>query len=101
MRWSTLSLSSSTNRFFPQFANWRQSWKLGVASISRSNDLLLDIGRIDVADVAPAAAATTPPAPELDEKEKLRRQRISQANSGKTPWNKGRQHRPGGVRVGA
>lgn len=31
----------------------------------------------------------------LDEKEQLRRSRISNANSGKTPWNKGRKHSPG------
>ncbi|GAB4849975.1 hypothetical protein Ancab_029274 [Ancistrocladus abbreviatus] len=29
---------------------------------------------------------------ELDEREKLRRMRISKANKGKTPWNKGRKH---------
>jgi len=29
------------------------------------------------------------------EKERLRRERISQANRGKTTWNKGRKHRPG------
>lgn len=31
----------------------------------------------------------------LDEIEKLRRSRISKANKGKTPWNKGRKHSPG------
>ncbi|XP_028796269.1 uncharacterized protein LOC114751766 isoform X2 [Neltuma alba] len=31
---------------------------------------------------------------ELDEKEKMRRMRISKANSGNTPWNKGRKHSP-------
>ncbi|XP_031092426.1 uncharacterized protein LOC115997090 [Ipomoea triloba] len=30
----------------------------------------------------------------LDEIEKLRRSRISKANKGKTPWNKGRKHSP-------
>ncbi|KAK8646018.1 hypothetical protein V6N13_119819 [Hibiscus sabdariffa] len=29
---------------------------------------------------------------ELDEREKLRRRRISEANKGNTPWNKGRKH---------
>lgn len=32
---------------------------------------------------------------ELDEKERLRRERISKANKGNTPWNKGRKHSAG------
>lgn len=32
---------------------------------------------------------------ELDEREKLRRMRISKANKGSTPWNKGRKHNAG------
>ena len=32
---------------------------------------------------------------DLDEKERLRRMRISKANKGSTPWNKGRKHSPG------
>lgn len=32
---------------------------------------------------------------DMDEKERLRRQRISEANVGKHPWNKGRKHSPG------
>ncbi|CAO2164661.1 unnamed protein product [Urochloa humidicola] len=31
---------------------------------------------------------------DVDEKERLRRMRISQANKGNTPWNKGRRHSP-------
>ncbi|KAG2328163.1 hypothetical protein Bca4012_037198 [Brassica carinata] len=31
---------------------------------------------------------------EVDERERLRRMRISKANSGNTPWNKGRKHSP-------
>jgi hypothetical protein len=32
---------------------------------------------------------------ELDERERLRRMRISKANKGNTPWNKGRKHSAG------
>lgn len=32
---------------------------------------------------------------QVDEKEKLRRKRISKANKGNTPWNKGRKHSAG------
>lgn len=32
---------------------------------------------------------------ELDEREKMRRLRISKANTGNTPWNKGRKHSAG------
>jgi len=32
---------------------------------------------------------------QVDDREKLRRMRISKANRGNTPWNKGRKHSPG------
>lgn len=50
-------------------------------------------GGLEQAGPGPGSAALA--AAEMDEKEKLRRNRISQANSGKTPWNKGRKHSPG------
>ncbi len=31
----------------------------------------------------------------MDQRERLRRQRISSANKGRVPWNKGRKHSPG------
>lgn len=33
----------------------------------------------------------------VDEREMMRRMRISQANKGNTPWNKGRKHSPGRI----
>ena len=43
----------------------------------------------------PVATTSTAEEPQLDERELLRRQRISAANTGKVPWNKGRQHSQG------
>ena len=34
---------------------------------------------------------------DMDEKERLRRMRISKANKGNVPWNKGRKHSPGRI----
>lgn len=34
---------------------------------------------------------------EVDERERLRRERISKANKGNTPWNKGRKHSAGKI----
>ena len=47
------------------------------------------------APAIPVATTAAPEEPQLDERELLRRQRISAANTGKVPWNKGRQHSQG------
>ncbi|XP_057548547.1 uncharacterized protein LOC130826934 isoform X2 [Amaranthus tricolor] len=39
-------------------------------------------------------STTSKESEEVDEKEKLRRMRISKSNKGNTPWNKGRKHSP-------
>jgi hypothetical protein len=50
-----------------------------------------------IACLSPVAPATGPKGEqtELDEAELLRRARISSANAGKVPWNKGRKHSAG------
>ena len=40
-------------------------------------------------------ASSSEDSEELDERERVRRERISQANKGQTPWNKGRKHSAG------
>ena len=44
-------------------------------------------------------STTSKESEEVDEKEKLRRMRISKSNKGNTPWNKGRKHSPGNLLV--
>lgn len=50
---------------------------------------------VDGAGPGPSSLALQ--AGELGERERLRRERISKANVGKVPWNKGRQHSPGAL----
>ncbi|KAF8656674.1 hypothetical protein HU200_060536 [Digitaria exilis] len=47
-----------------------------------------------VADAVGVEFLTEEEHEKLDERERLRRMRISQANKGNTPWNKGRKHSP-------
>lgn len=44
---------------------------------------------------AAVAKSSAEDSEDLDEREKLRRKRISKANRGNTPWNKGRKHSAG------
>eukprot|EP00955_Chlamydomonas_euryale_P115238 366336-Chlamydomonas_euryale.AAC.29 len=46
-------------------------------------------------DNAGAAAVPGGKGEQLDDKERERRRKISEANLGRTPWNKGRKHSPG------
>ena len=65
-----------------------------------------DVAVCVVADAGPALALDggagsvgveflTEEQEDVDERERLRRMRISQVNKGNTPWNKGRKHSPG------
>lgn len=65
------------------------------------NDSVGEFGNSQVgATVAPSSsdvrlASSSGDSEELDARERLRRERISKANKGNTPWNKGRKHSAG------
>ncbi|KAG2581884.1 uncharacterized protein LOC120711534 [Panicum virgatum] len=87
-------------------------WPRSSDSLRRRRLLLLaptrrpcDVAVCVVADAGPALALDgsagsvgveflTEEQEDVDERERLRRMRISQANKGNTPWNKGRKHSP-------
>lgn len=52
-------------------------------------------GTQDGQERASQSAATSSKNDGLDDKERARRAKISAANSGRIPWNKGRNHTPG------
>lgn len=60
-------------------------------SIRRNGNLHLAFDSATSPPLAETQSSTEDSA-DLDQKEQLRRKRISKANSGKRPWNKGRQH---------
>jgi hypothetical protein len=59
-----------------------------------SSDKPMSPGPVQQLAPSPPSGAQSPSA-ELDEREVTRRARISAANTGKQPWNKGRSHTPG------
>ncbi|KAI3455686.1 hypothetical protein Pfo_012349 [Paulownia fortunei] len=75
---------------------------LEITSVPRKNEgvkgyrnvLRMDIDslRSNSSDLEPQSSSED--STEVDEREKLRRMRISKANKGNTPWNKGRKHSP-------
>jgi hypothetical protein len=82
--------------------NWNYSFGNNNLNVRRRCPRLPFL--IKAVAVAAAAAPLNPPPgimldlseeEPLDEREKLRRSRISKANKGNTPWNKGRKHSPG------
>ncbi|KAE8722909.1 peroxisome bioproteinsis protein 2 [Hibiscus syriacus] len=56
------------------------------------NNKLQLVGDSSPSSTQPEPLETGDSDDELDEREKLRRMRISKANKGNTPWNKGRKH---------
>ncbi|KAK4413714.1 hypothetical protein Salat_2784200 [Sesamum alatum] len=58
------------------------------------NRLRMDIDSVKSNSPAFEPQSSSEDSTELDERERLRRMRISKANKGNTPWNKGRKHTP-------
>ncbi|KAI3463185.1 hypothetical protein Pfo_019848 [Paulownia fortunei] len=75
---------------------------LEIASVTYKNEgvkgyhnmLRVEIDSVRSNSPAFEAQYSSEDSTEMDESERLRRMRISKANKGKTPWNKGRKHSP-------
>ena len=68
--------------------------KISVKSDSR-DDQRLHIGTCSERSQGVEHQSSSEEFTDVDDREKLRRMRISKANKGNTPWNKGRKHTPG------
>ncbi|URE43560.1 hypothetical protein MUK42_14846 [Musa troglodytarum] len=67
--------------------------KFLVSASSENTDEHIDnLPYSSISDSKMLQSSTEENTPEIDEREKLRRMRISKANKGNVPWNKGRKH---------
>ncbi|PKI44399.1 hypothetical protein CRG98_035202 [Punica granatum] len=86
-----ISSDIGRNRFVIKAVATLEAKRLALSEnghVYRQNSL----GGTDSSPCATPVESSGEDSEELDEREKLRRRRISKANKGNTPWNKGRKH---------
>ncbi|KAF8646107.1 hypothetical protein HU200_065953 [Digitaria exilis] len=83
--------SDSSRRRLLRLVPTRSPYSGAVCVVADADQALAMDG---VADAVGVEFLTEEEHEKLDERERLRRMRISQANKGNTPWNKGRKHSP-------